>query len=331
MNCLNNLIGISSICTPVVPTSGLYINNLPGMSLKIADSAADEEDVSGTALIQEKIQFSQKYIANNIIDFLKDKFEYNTIIENGVAGYYRSDFKTNPIVAGRLKGIRINIYDRPFLELNIQRIGIKLTSSITANVFVYDLMTGKLIDTIEIEALADEVVYIDINKSYTTNRQRLSLFFCIDQGEAVQYEASIGSGSSCRSCGNGNSVSSISTGYITSALQKSEANFVSQAGTGGLTIDYNISCSIEPLVCSMSNILAWPLLYKVGAEIMKEARYSRRLNSIVTIDKADNEELLSYYESEYLRSMNQITSNIKMPDDICVRCNAKIIKVTQLP
>ena len=45
MSCWNNVIGIRGLCDPAVePISGLYINDLTGISLADLDSGVNEED-----------------------------------------------------------------------------------------------------------------------------------------------------------------------------------------------------------------------------------------------------------------------------------------------
>jgi hypothetical protein len=81
----------------------------------------------------------------------------------------------------------------------------------------------------------------------------------------------------------------------------------------------------------MGNQIAWPLLHKVGSELMKELAASRRLNSIINIDKGTNELLQKEYEDEYMASMSALLNNMKVPNDICFNCNSKVRKAVAIP
>lgn len=317
-----------------MPESGMYVQDLPGITLKIADAAVSEEEISGKTLIERKIGFAQDYLVNDIRNFLKDRFNITSEIEESTVGYYKEDQSLTLLEAGRLKGFRIQLRERPYLQLNLHRIGIKLNATVSTSIFVYDLHQNRLIDTIAVEAVAGDVVYLNINKKYLTNRQRLSLFICYDSSVAGAYNTSTYDGivRKCRTCArDGSYYSYISSGYVVSALSKTDANFNASSTGNGLTVDYSVSCSIEPFVCNMSQLLAWPLLFKTGAEVMVELINSRRLNSIINIDRGTNEDMLNYFQSEYEKSMNNLCMNLRLPDDICFQCDKKIKKVSQLP
>lgn len=331
MTCLSELIGIKKACTEYEPVTGLYINDLPGMSLKIADAAANSEKVNGITLIQDRINFAERYLANDIRNFMQDRFVINSLLEQTTIGIYKTD---NSVISSsnKLRGIKIIVREDPYLNINISRIGLRLADAVTTNILIYDLYKNELLYTLPITTVADEITYIEINKKIPTNKQRRSLFICIDANISDQYNASVYESSvGCMSCGRDNYLSYATSGTLDDALSKTESNFVTSNSTGGLTVDYTIECDLDNYICSLGNTLAWPLLYKTGHLIMQELEHSQQLNTIVMINSEKNKELSSYYESEYIKSLNQITSNIKTPKDICFQCAPKIRKVTQIP
>lgn len=331
MSCLSELIGIKKACTDVEPLTGLYVNDLPGMSLKIADAAANSEKTNGITLIQDRIAFAEKYLSNDIRNFMQDKFVINSVLEQTTLGIYKTD---NGTIASsnKLRGIKIIVREDPFLNINISRIGLRIDDAVATNVLIYDLYKNELLYTLPITTVADEITYIEINKKIPTNKQRRALFICIDANVADQYDASVYDGSTgCLSCHKDQYLSYATSGTLDSALSKTESNFVASSSTGGLTVDYTIECDLDNYICSLGTTLAWSLLYKTGHLIMQELMHSQQLNTIVMIDSGKNKELLEYYEAEYIKSLNQITFNIKTPKDICFQCAPKIRKVTQIP
>jgi len=331
MTCLSELIGIKKACTDIEPLTGLYVNDLPMMSLKLADAAANSEKVNGINLIQDRIAFAERYLSNDIRNFMQDKFVINSILEQTTLGIYDEDNETISS-SNKLRGIKIIVREDPFLNINISRIGLRLDSVVTTNVLIYDLYKNELLYTLPITTVADEITYIEINKKIPTNKQRRSLFICIDANVADQYEAAVyDSGIGCISCHKDKYLSYATSGTLDNALSKTEANFVASNSTGGLTVDYTIECDLENYICSMGTTLAWPLLYKTGHLIMQELEHSPQLNTIVMINSGKNKEISDYYEAEYIKSLNQITMNIKTPKDICFQCAPKIRKVTQIP
>jgi hypothetical protein len=332
MNCFDNIIGIHNLCTPVTPTSGFYIQDLRGINLSVANAAIDNETMSGVKLIQEKITFSQNAILAHLRTHLADKLKINSIIQNDTVGFYKDNLVSVASEASKLKGIRVCLNQYPYLEFSPVKIYLKLSTAVTTNILIYDLMTGELLDTEPITTVANTPTAIIINKSYFSQKQRLHLFICIDSSVSNTYETSINK-TSCSSCNGSysNKYISFSGGEIGSADQKIFSNITSSSGTNGLSIEYSLNCSLEPFLCNMGNQIAWPLLHKVGSEIMKELTASRRLNSIINIDKGLNEILQKEYEEEYMASMSALLNNMKVPNDICFNCNSRVRKAVAIP
>ena len=108
-------------------------------------------------------------------------------------------------------------------------------------------------------------------------------------------------------------------------------NLKGASSTGGLSINYSLSCDIEPYLCSIKNTLAMPLLYKTGALLMEELIYSKRLNSVINVYKTDHKELFDKFEAEYMSSMKAIFNNLPTPRDVCFDCNSSIKFVAIAP
>jgi hypothetical protein len=333
MNCLDNLIGIHRSCNEETPSSGLYIQDLSGITLSVANAGIGNETISGLKLIEDKITFSQNAILAALRMQLANKIRVNSIINNDTAGFYKENLTVVNLEADKLKGIVVKANQYPYLEFYLSTVYLKLATAVTTNVYVYDLMTNTLLDTIEVTTVARTPVAVTVNKAYQTKKQKLQLFICVDSSVANTYETNMGTQncSSCASGGYSNRYISFSSGQIETADQKIDSNITSNTGTNGLSINYSLNCSLEPFLCNMGNQIAWSLLHKVGAEIMDELIASRRLNSIVTIDKATNELLRERYNNEYMASMSALLANIQLPNDICFNCNSKIRKAVAIP
>lgn len=332
MNCFDNIIGIHSSCPSEAPSSGFYIQDLRGITLSVANAATDNETMSGVKLIQEKITFSQNAILAHLRTHLADKLQINSIVQNDTVGFYKDNLRVVSSEASKLKGIRVSLNQYPYLEFSPVKIYLKLSTVVTTDIFIYDLMTGELLDTLPITTVANTPTAIVINKSYFSQKQKLHLFICYNSSVSNTYETSVNK-TSCSSCNGSysNRYISFSGGEIGVSDQKIFSNITSSTGTSGLSIEYSLNCSLEPFLCNMGNQIAWSLLHKVGSELMKELTASRRLNSIINIDKGLNEVLQKEYEDEYMASMSALLNNMKVPNDICFNCNSKVRKAVAIP
>lgn len=333
MDCFDNLIGIHRQCTPVTPSSSLYIQDLQGITLKVANAAIDEETISGLAMIQGRMTHAQNAISALIRNQVSSKLRVNSILNNDTVGYYKENMTVVTAEAGKLKGITVKANQYPYLEFYISNLYLKLASAVTTNIYVYDLMSDTLLDTIPITTAAKTPTAVTLNKGYLTKKQRLHLFIGIDAGVANTYGTNLMS-EGCHSCNGGvysNRYVSFSGASIGSADQKIDSNISSNSGTNGLSFEYSLNCSVEPFICSMGNQIAWAYLHKSGAEIMKYIIASGRQNSIVNLDKKTHEELRDEWEAVYMDSMTALLNNMKIPNDICFSCNSKIRKTVSIP
>ena len=326
MECLENLIGIKG-CEDKQGT--FFVNDLPGMSLKVADAGAFEDNANGVELIKDRIKFASNYVASDLRAFLSNKFFTKEILEESFVGYFQ-DLLIN--ASARIKGVRISIKEEKFISISINKIGLKLGGDETTPVYIYDLLSGiKLFET-EIESKADQIVFKETEFRYNTNGRRTILFVCRESIED-SYKTNLFDNSiyGCTSCNEGGFLTYTKGGYIESGDSFRDSNFTTSSDTGGLAVDFNIECSQDAYVCSIKNQLAWPMLFKTGAMILKEVINSKQSNTVVMIHREDNLELLDYYESEYTKAMNLVTLSLKMPNGFCFECNPRIKKQIQLP
>lgn len=334
MNCLNGLIGIHRTCDSVSPSSGLYIQDLSGITLSVANAGTDNETMSGVKLIENCIEFAQNAILNQVRTQLANKIKVGSIISNDTIGYDQDNLKVVPAEVDKYKGIKIRISEYPYLEFYIHKIGLKLSQSIATEIKVFDLMSDTELDSFDITTVAKNRTYAIVNKAYPTYKQKLNLFIGIDSGVADTYQTHITPSMGCYSCGDGNYSNKylqVTGVQMDQSSQKIDSSLSGNSGTSGISLDYSLNCSLEPFLCSMGNQLAWPILHKAGAELLKRVKYSRRENSVVNVDNGNNEELITMFENEYMASMSALLNNIKMPNDICFECNSRIRKTVSIP
>lgn len=326
-SCLDNLVYIKGTCTP--QSGSMCINNLPAITLKNMDSVISEEQRSGIALITEKIGLAQDLLIQDIENHYSDKIRRPSVIDNGVVGFYRDDLENVAAMAGYYKGIEIIISDYPYLQLEITKVRLQLPIGQTTTIKVFDLMQNKELDSFDITNIANEINEVEINKTYATNKQRMHLFIGYVASVASIYAGiDTFSGNGCYPCalrGTQMNPYVFSVGSaIPTGSSKIGANMQPQGDTGGMSITYSLKCHIAPFICSIKNMLAIPLWWRVGAMLLEESYFSQRLNSFVMYNKEKHAEL---YE-KYMRNYN---SSLFGGEDADGRMNAGLLPRLQLP
>lgn len=334
-NCFEGIIGIKGACGPLeTPSSGLYIQDLPGVDLKLANAVLTEED-SAFQFLRDKINYATSSVVAQLNSLLAPFYKTSSVLENGLLGQF-DEFMTALPAAAKYRGITIRIDNYPYLQVNITKIAL-YSSNFTGNttIKVYDLITGAELDSFVIAVTAGEVSYVSVNKRYYTERQRMNIFIAYDATAVNAYQSNVFRGASCGSChsnGYGTRYALINGGEIAVGDSKVLASVDFSGYTGGLSIQYTIGCSNDAWVCSMKDQLAFSVLHKTGVVIMDEViNGSRRVNSITTIDKDKAIALKADFDMIYQENIRQVVQNVRFPNDLCFKCTQRIKSVTRIP
>ncbi len=331
MGCLSNLVGVKGCGQS--PT-GLYVQELPGVTIATMDSAISNEHKAATPALLEMIESATKQVIDEVRLRASAKYELNSFIDNNVIGYYYEDKQLRAAQSGYLTGYQIKIDQTPYLTLFINQLRLFVNHTGNVDILVYDLIQGKLLDTIPVAAVAGEIVTVDVNKEYSTHKQRLNLFI----GYASTFEsyaASYGSiytgADCCNVCFGGSAYINFKNVRIAQAGVKTNQYCEGIDHGSGISLNYSLQCSIDEVLCGIRNILARAVLYKAGQRIMMELKHSKRLTSIVTNFRADHAELMDYYEAEYEKSIASVFNNMVLKDSLCYSCKRKVRTEVRLP
>ena len=78
-----------------------------------------------------------------------------------------------------------------FVDFYLSELSVHVTSTGNVDVLVYDLFQNKLLDTITVAAIANEVVTVFPNKTYSSDRKNLNLIFVYDSTGVNSIQTSV--------------------------------------------------------------------------------------------------------------------------------------------
>ncbi len=340
IECLSKLVGIKGACSDIAGFDQ-YVNSLTGISIEAAEAAINSEKESGFALLQEKIDLAQDAMASEMRSFLSNKMRQDSLIDSDVIGRFSDDMSIVPAEA-YLKGIQLRMIGYLNAEVVITSVRLMCQHTGSVTVHIYDLIQNKEVYSFDLDAVAGELVEKTINFRHTIFSKWLNLAIVYDATSIGGYSTAVYNGTAnCATCGPFASFFQCGWGNghyayaraikLDSAKAKTNQNVIGTPYTAGLGITYSLTCSPEQLLCQLAPSLAYPLLWKAGMFIMEEMRFSKRLNSVITLHKSEHKELWTLYESRYEAAMNEIFQNIRLPNDTCFRCNPRTKSVSALP
>lgn len=335
MNCFENLIGIKSDCDNVIPNSGIYIEDI-GITADECDSYINAEYNNGLQLIKDKINFSSELIKRTVSNHFNGFVKTKNLLQNNVLGYYENNFQKKDSIPNTLGGIKISLNNNSsYVKIHINTLSLQTDYSGIINILVYNLSNGLLLDTIPVTGVANQVVTINVNKSYESLKQNTKLIFVYDVSSINSFNAAIYQNycSPCTGYVYSNNYIVTNGLMIGNATPKIDSNTVNSNHTFGLSLNYSIQCSLENWICEVSNLMALPLLYKTGVEIMNYSLYSStRNNSKQNIDYERNEKRYNHWVNEYNSTIQSVIEKLELPkNDPCFYCDAPIRSLIILP
>ncbi len=329
MDCLDGLVGIRGICTPETPDSIFYVNDLPSISIKEVDASLNSESASAVELIRQKIELAGDLIAARMRTYFNPRFKGNSLIENGVIGFAKDNQETVNDQTGYLIGKEIEITNYNYLEFFLSKVGLHCTTSGSKNVFVYDLIQNKLLDTIPVTTVAGEISYVDVYKSYKSYGQKIHLFIGYEYTGSYK---TILSRNNCSSC-KGQVYQNPYVRFANRSILTSDVKIADNLVTGsedGLTMTYSVNCTFDPFVCSMKHLLAEAICWKSGELLAMEMRYSKRNNSIISVYTEDYDALIAGYAAGAEAALKTNLQTMRLPDSECFYCNKKAFMETRI-
>jgi hypothetical protein len=304
-NCFENFIGIKCVSTST-PKSGLYVDDLEGINLRFAADVADSGFTSGINLIQSKISFATQIVLDEIAKFASPYFRMNSLIDELKVGDWVSPVSyLSPAAAN--KGVRITTRESRMLRIRVQSVQIRIQQpAFTGNIEINDgIFVQQYPFTTDVDGFAE------IYPNYLSDTAEI---YIVTSNTLINpLNTKVKSSCNCSTAKsrflsangwNGSSTSSTSFGLVVQAVAE---------------------CSPDEIACLLAQRLRFPILYKSGIEIVKEALTTDRLNSVTLLDSDKCEFMLTEFEKQYQShfetTIKSLPSLFSRMDDICVVCN----------
>jgi hypothetical protein len=314
-NCFENYITLEGLSPSVVSRSGLYINDLPGVTLDMFEGLvkSDQSDV-----LDFWNRLYKRGKANFIIEVTKrinNSFYLEKVIESQISGSFNENHEINDTVEIEA-GVRIEFLKSKYSTTEIQTLVIYSAAPVTTTLVIQDAVTSEELLSKEVE-LEDGENTIDIFKSFANKKIKI----LYNPAEVASYKTGtykddinwFQSTKSCSDC----------SGYGSASI--------SQINGGGLIVEYVTKCSVERFICSRLDTFKQPFWYWLGVELMKDRVTSENTNCF-TIDREKAKELLGFYETEFMNIIDPLLKDLKVKDDsICFDCKGVVTKLTSLP
>ena len=314
MNCLDNYIGLKGYCSEVTPESGLYINDLSGIDLKLLANISNPDQPSYKEVWESLYTKSVNQLQSDVLIRSQKFFKTNILLANSITGFYEDPFETETS-SNHLKGttIEVDYNTSKYISIFLNHVQLYLSSAVNGNIYIYNLMNGQLLDTIAFTGSIGNNI-ININKNYKTYGQETKIFVC--------YDGNIGNSIKTDNVGL-TEIAETRGAKITVGSTVLKDNLTLDGDSYGLIANFNLKCDISEFICTSKDLFKMAFYYLLGANIQFERLTSNRLNKY-TLTKTQEEikDLHDEYKEYYEKQLDVILDNLNPnSDQICFSCN----------
>ena len=326
MNCLTDYIGLRG-CTDSDPISGLYINDLAGISLKSIDAIADNEQINYQGVWSAVQKRAQMKLLSEVQTVFKSRYKLKTLTQsfsfpkdlNGVVVSHKTQYSGLQIDTSC--GNQIEFVGSNLMFVSVQSFSVYYAVAGAGGDKPYritDDFTGEILasGTFNVPVGFTGWKQVVINQRFYTAKINIEYLDNTYQSEQVQLNG-IGFGCGCMTsfygCDCCAQIQGIYDGDVMGSI------------TNGIIATISIGCNFEGLICSNKNTFDAPYLYLLGVELMHELLYTDRLNKYTTIGKTDAEELRGIYQADFEKYLKLAIDGIDLDKyDCCLECNEPV-------
>ncbi len=330
MECFDNLVGVRGLCTETTPKSEMYIDDV-GLSKADIEAFIPSQYSGVEDYFYKRSQFAYKQIALEVHNKFKHKYLNHTLVDSHRLGYFNKDLAT--YLGDNFRGINMEfIQSNGFFSFTISQIDLFLAYTGDIDVVIYDLLENKLLHTETIACTSGKISTAYIHKQFTSPKKPTNIFIGYDATGINAYNTSIKSGLCCGKTSCDNSYMTAQGVEVDGSFI--EANLTTLNHTAGVSLVYSVECDNLSWICSHAKSLSIPAAYKIAEIITSDAAINNggeRATNSHTINKDELERRLNFFRNQYNEKMENLLSNMQLPNNKCFQCNSPSRTVIALP
>jgi hypothetical protein len=317
MDCLKDilcgnhaLVGIRDFVNCPHPESILFVNDIPGITLKSASQIANEEVRSGYNLLNEKINLATKKVFNNFSGIISENFTFNTFLEAVEINEFSEEVNSP---SNTERGLSLTRWHSEMARIYIEQVYIRVAES---GIAILKIVDGDITKTYSVSLLANVNNVVSIR--YKCESRNVKITF--NQTNFSSYKCKQLNVNSCLPCGKNQS-----NGINKTMIVKGWDGSNETQTCFGLGVLANVQCFEENIICQLLPRMAFMMWYQAGIEILNEKIASERINAVTVFTKDQAkitlEELKKELKIEEKNFAKNINHFLKTTLGECVACN----------
>jgi len=294
--------------------SGLYANQLPGVTLRLFDDLTKDEQEDWEEFWEDIYQRAIINFVSDIQALLSDKF----LVDLKLVSRETSKFTNEVNSVGSISGIKIYYRLPRYAKTQITTLEVYSPSIQSLEIKIYEKDEyGKLLKTIETD-LIEGINVINVDT-----------YFSVDE-LYISYDASL---TSLYTTTNRFYDDYLIYETLTCSFPcYSGSGSVTHVNGGGFNVVFNSVCSIEKVIEQNINIFKEALWYKIGQELLFERIHSDLFNRFTTLDEDKAQKIADDYDFWVTHKEKNSVKSLRINEDpICFSCKSIVSQTYQLP
>lgn len=324
MECLQDIlckkrtiIGIKGFDGCNEPESGLFINDIPGITLKNASAVVSEEHKSGLALLQNITTRAVQLVFEEFYAQATSKFQFNQVAETRELHNWDG---TTLAPTSSERGLVVKRWRSELAQIVVEGLWVKVKQSGSYEIKIYD---GPNTKSVVVVLIADQEVYVRVD--YVAKYEEIKIL--MSNATLNVYSGPLNrTNYGCSTCqGNWNGTGLYLAGWDGS---KEDSNYY------GIGVLASVRCFEENILCGLLKRMSFLFWYKAGIMYYEELLASNRLNPITIYTKEKAQEnidnLTLKYEKAFANFIPTIQNLIISTKGECFTCNPSIKYVNRI-
>lgn len=331
MECLRNYINVRG-CGATAPPSGIYLNDLEGITLKQITSLADAQQQGFVGVYADIQTRALMRLADDFRAVMAERYKLKRILDTVSLPKSRADLSQTPpaIDPAHYGGFMVELdynlnnedqqfVNSPLSAIYIQELYLYIDPSAAGDevsIIVRDLDTDTTVSSTTHIATAGWN-NIQINQTFTGNywdkSRKLFIGYAITTDNGVLSPAYY-TVPTLRNVGYYGCLR-IRGGSLSDTFLYTESD-----QTYGMAGILSLRCDFGSLICTNKDLFKRPLLYALGVEAMNEQLYTDRMNEYTLLRRNQAQENRERWSVDYDKSLKQVAQGISLDCDSCLEC-----------
>lgn len=297
--------------------SGLYANQLPGVSLALFTSLTKDEQEDWEEFYSDIYERAVINFVGDVQARLADKFFLDLKLVSRETSKFSDDLNDSELTSGVKISYRLPKYGKT------QVISLEVFSESDQAGFTIEFRdkdaNGRLLKTVEAD-LVEGINIINIDTYFSVDE----LFIC--------YDASVFDIRKTTNKYYEDYYLGFTDWECWFPCYGSTRGSVTQINGGGFNVIFDSVCSIEKVVEQNINIFREALWYRLGLELIRECIHTDKISRFTTLTTERAQTLQrSYMDECEIKLSNSIRSLRMKEDPVCFSCKSMVKQSYQLP